>query len=84
MEVILLLGSLSLKLTNVANVMELCFALFGIVAAFSTQSAKNVAGFVFTTHLDQPARGFRHKKDDPKEEDEWCDLERDGKAPYEI
>ena len=83
-DVILLLGSLPLKFTDVANVLEFCFTLLGIVAAFSAQPAKNVPGFVVAAHLDQPAGGFGHQKDDGEKQQEWCDLEGDGKAPDEI
>ena len=83
-EVVLLLGSLSLKVADVANVLELCFGLCTIIATFSAQSAKNVASFVFATHLDQPARGFRHQKYYSEEEQQWCDLECDRKAPNEL
>ena len=83
-EVILLLGSLALEFADVANVLELRLALVGIVAALPAQSAENVARFVFTAYLDEPARGFGHQEDDTEEEEERCDLERDGEAPDEI
>lgn len=54
-NVVLLLRSLSLKFTDVAIVLEFCLALFSIVATFSAQSAKDVAGFAFAAHFDQPA-----------------------------
>ena len=67
-EIVLLLGSLSLKVADVANVLELRFGLYSIVSTFSAQSTEYVASFVFATHLDQPARGFGHQKYDSEEE----------------
>ncbi len=83
-KVILLLGRLALEFANVADVLELRLALFGVGAALATQAAEDVAGFVFAADVDEPAGGFGHEEDDAEQEEERGDLEGDGEAPDEV
>ena len=74
-------GGFALELSNVADILEfsLCFA--HILASFTTETAKNVAGFLFTANLCQPSRGFWEHPADEEEEDERRNLEGDWEPP---
>ena len=75
--------SLSLELSNISNVLELCFGFAQIFAFFTTKATKDVACFFFAANLDKPARRFRKDPDDCEEKEKWDDLKSDRKAPNE-
>ena len=76
-------GSLALELSYIADILEfsLCFA--NILAGFTTETSKYVAGFLFTANLCQPSGRFWEEPANGEEEDERRNLECDREPPDE-
>lgn len=74
-------GSLALQLSDIADILEfsLCFA--HILASFTTETSKDVAGFLFTANLGQPSGRFWEEKANAEEKDERRNLEGDWEPP---
>lgn len=54
-----------------------------VVTGLATKTTEDVAGFLFTTHFDEPTRGFREEPDESEEHQEGGNLEADGEPPSE-
>lgn len=69
MKVVLLLGSLPLRSTDVADILEFCLAFVGIGALFATQPSQYIPSLIFAADFDQPPWRLRHEPDDTEEEE---------------
>jgi len=77
------LGGLSLKLGDVADILEFSLGHAHVRTSLTTESAKNVASFFLATDLGEPTWGLGEEPDNGEEEEQWENLEGDGETPDE-
>lgn len=82
-DVGLAIGGLALEFSDVADILEFSLCLAHVLTGFTTETTKDVAGFLFTADFDEPTWRFREDPNNPEEEDKRCDLEGNGESPDE-
>lgn len=82
-EIRVVLGSLSLELGDVADVLKLSLGLTHVSTSLTTESPQDIARFFFPPDLGKPTWRFREEPDDAEEEEKRYDLECDGEPPNE-
>ena len=83
-EVRLSLGSLALKLGNVADILELGFGFALVCTSLTTKASEDVAGFFLSADLCEPSRGLWEEPDDGKKEEKRENLEGNRESPNEF
>ena len=83
-EIRLGFGSLAFELCNVADVLEFRLGSANIFTSLASKAAQNIASLVFAANLNEPTWGLGKEPTDCKEDQQWENLECNGKPPGEL
>ena len=74
---------LALKLSDVADILELSLGLAQVLTTLATKTSEYVASFLLAADFDQPSRGFGEEPDNTDKDEEEEDLEGNREPPSE-